>query len=217
MLTDDVGLWCQIECATAQNRAALFLDRDGVVVADTRYLGRPEDLRMMDGAASAIARCNALNIPVVLVTNQSGIARGFYDWDGFRAVQAALSAALAAVGAHVDAVLACAYHAEGAPPLRSVNHPWRKPNPGMITTAAEHMGLDLLHSWIIGDSVSDIRAGAAAGLAGGTLLATSGGLLREARLLANDRFVVERAPNLAAAVDRLIEAGRLVRGDAAGQ
>jgi D-glycero-D-manno-heptose 1,7-bisphosphate phosphatase len=211
MISDDAGLWCQIEYATAHNQAALFLDRDGVVVADTRYLGRPEDLRMMEGAASAIARCNDLNIPVVLVTNQSGIARGFYDWDGFRAVQAALSASLAAAGARLDAVLACAYHAEGAAPLRSANHPWRKPNPGMIITAADHMGLDLSRSWIIGDSVSDITAGATAGLAGGTLLATPEGLVREAQLLANDRFVVESAPNLAAAVGRLIEGGRLAR------
>lgn len=214
----DVGLWCQIECATVHNRAAaLFLDRDGVVVADTRYLGRPEDLRMMEGAALAIARCNGMHIPVVLVTNQAGIARGYYDWNGFRAVQAALSAALAAAGARLDAVLACAYHAEGAPPLRSVNHAWRKPNPGMIVTAADRMGLDLSRSWIIGDNVSDITAGAAAGLAGGTLLAPSDALLREARLLANDRFVVEGAPDLAAAVGRLIEAGRLARQDAMGQ
>jgi D-glycero-D-manno-heptose 1,7-bisphosphate phosphatase len=76
---DDVGLRCQIECTTAQNVAALFLDREGVVVADTRYLGRLQDLRMTDGVASAIARCNALNIPVVPMTNQSGIARGFCD------------------------------------------------------------------------------------------------------------------------------------------
>jgi len=217
MTSEDAGLWCQIEYAPVRNRAALFLDRDGVIVADTRYLGRPEDLRMMDGAASAIVRCNALNIPVVLVTNQSGIARGFYDWNGFQAVQAALSAALAAAGARLDAVLACAYHAEGAPPLRSVDHPWRKPNPGMIITAAERMGLDLSRSWIIGDSVSDIAAGAAACLAGGTLLAALDGPLREAQLLANDRFVVESAPNLAAAVGRLIEAGRLAREDATGQ
>ena len=70
---DDAGLWCEIDCTTAQNRAALFLD--GVLVVDTHYLGRPEDMRMMEGAASAIARCNALDIPVVLVTNQAGIAR----------------------------------------------------------------------------------------------------------------------------------------------
>jgi D-glycero-D-manno-heptose 1,7-bisphosphate phosphatase len=214
MLMDDLGLWCQIEYATARNQGALFLDRDGVVIADTRYLGSAEHLRMMDGAASAIARCNALNVPVVLVTNQSGIARRYYDWEGFRAVQATLSAALDAAGAHLDAVLACAYHAEGAPPLRSANHPWRKPNPGMILAAAERMNVDLSRSWIIGDSVSDITAGAAAGLAGGTLLTASEALLREAQLLANDRFVVESAHDLAAAVAGLIGEGRLVHRDA---
>src|SRR5580704_1605453 len=153
MIIDKRGLWCQIDYTGAPERPALFLDRDGVIVADTRYLGRPEDLRMMDGAASAIARCNALNVPVVLVTNQSGIARRYYDWDGFRAVQAALSAELAAVGAHLDAVLACAYHAKGNEPLRNVNHPWRKPNPGMIFAARDRLEIDLSRSWIIGDSV----------------------------------------------------------------
>src|ERR1700733_12838361 len=195
MLMDDAGLWCQIEYATAHNRAGLFLDRDGVIVADTRYLGRPEDLRMMDGAASAIARCNALNIPVVLVTNQSGIARGYYDWDGFRAVQAALSAELAAAGAHLDAALACASHADGHEPLRNVNHPWRKPNPGMIFAARDRMEINLSRSWIIGGGVSDVAAGAAAGLAGGVLLAAGDAPLREAQTLANHRFAVENAPD----------------------
>jgi D-glycero-D-manno-heptose 1,7-bisphosphate phosphatase len=217
MLMDDPGLWCQIECATARNRAALFLDRDGVVVADTRYLGRPEDLRMMEGAASAIARCNNLNIPVVLVTNQSGIARGYYDWDGFRAVQAALSAELSAAGAHLDGVLACAYHAEGNEPLRHASHPWRKPNPGMIFAARDCIDIDLSRSWIIGDAVSDIAAGAAAGLAGGVLLAAGDGPLREAQALVNDRFAVESTPDLAAAVAGLLTGGRLAHWAAARQ
>jgi D-glycero-D-manno-heptose 1,7-bisphosphate phosphatase len=217
MIGDDAGLWFEVERATAPNQAALFLDRDGVVVADTRYLGRPEDLRMMKGAASAIARCNALNIPVVFVTNQSGIARGYYDWDGFRAVQAALSAELAAAGAHFDAVLACAYHAEGNEPLRNANHPWRKPNPGMILAARDCMDIDLSRSWIIGDSVSDIVAGAAAGVAGGVLLGAADGPLRQAQAMANDRFAVVIAPNLAAAVAGLIGDGRLAHRDAPDQ
>ena len=214
--SDDPGLWCQIEYSTARNRtAALFLDRDGVVVADTRYLGDPEGLRMMDGAASAIARCNALNVPVVLVTNQSGIARGYYDWDGFRAVQTVLEAELAAAGARLDAVLACAYHADGHQPLRQVNHPWRKPNPGMILAAAERMGLDLSRSWIIGDNVSDVAAGAAARLAGGILLAAGDTPLHQAQALANECFAVENAPDLAAAGAVLLNRGRLVGAVAA--
>jgi D-glycero-D-manno-heptose 1,7-bisphosphate phosphatase len=216
-MMEDAGLWCQIECATVQNRAALFLDRDGVVVADILYLGRPEDLRMMEGAASAIARCNALDIPVVLVTNQSGIARGYYDWDGFCAVQAALSAELAAAGAHLDAVLACAYHADGNEPLRNANHPWRKPNPGMIFAARDRLEIDLSRSWIIGDTVSDIAGGAAAGLAGGILLAAGDGPLREAQAMANDHFAVESAPDLATAVAGLLKAGQLPHPAAARQ
>jgi D-glycero-D-manno-heptose 1,7-bisphosphate phosphatase len=211
MIIDDVGLWCQIDCAAAAGRPALFLDRDGVVVADTHYLGRPEDLRMIEGAAAAIARCNALQIPVVLVTNQSGIARGYYDWEGFRAVQAALVADLTAAGAHLDAVLACAYHAEGRESLRVADHPWRKPNPGMILAAGGRMDLDLPRSWIVGDTVHDLAAGMAAGLAGGTLLAAVD-RPEGTQLAATDRFVVETAPSLAAAVAALIERGRLAPG-----
>lgn len=81
-------------------------------------------------------------IPVVLVTNQSGIARGYYGWDGFHAVQAALSQKLASTGSHLDAVLACACHAEDREPLRALSHPWRKPHPRMIPVAGRPMNLD---------------------------------------------------------------------------
>jgi D-glycero-D-manno-heptose 1,7-bisphosphate phosphatase len=209
MEIDDVGLWCQIDCMDFHGRAALFLDRDGVVVLDTHYLGRPEDLRLIEGSASAIARCNTLGIPVVLVTNQSGIARGYYGWDGFRAVQTALEAELASAGAHLDAVLACAYHSQGNEPLRVSQHPWRKPNPGMILEAGSRMNLDLPSSWIIGDRVHDVAAGKAASLAGGVLVRPDRFEHAEAQSLANDRFVVEIAGNLAEAVDILIECRRL--------
>ena len=107
-LVDRVGLWCEIGGRSFAGRAAIFLDRDGVIVEEVNYLGRAQDLKMLPGAAMAIGRCNRLGIPVVVVTNQSGIGRGYYDWSGFRAVQAALSAALAKEDAHIDAVLACA-------------------------------------------------------------------------------------------------------------
>jgi D-glycero-D-manno-heptose 1,7-bisphosphate phosphatase len=209
MGVEDIGLWCEIGKADWNRRPALFLDRDGVMVADTAYLGRAEDLRMIDGMALAIGRCNALEIPVVVVTNQSGIARGYYDWDGFRGVQAVLSAALAAAGAHLDAVLACAYHAEGSPPLRVDSHPWRKPNPGMIIAAGRGMNLDLSRSWIVGDKTDDLAAGAAAGLAGGTLVAADDGERRNALLRASPQFVVETVANAADALARLIDSGRL--------
>lgn len=211
MDVDDVGLWCELGQAERAARPALFLDRDGVIIADTNYLGRAEDLRMIEGVAAAIARCNALQIPVVVVTNQSGIARGHYDWNGFRAVQAAVSAALAAAVARVDAVLACGYHAEGLGALRVGDHPWRKPNPGMILAAGGGMNLDLSRSWIIGDKASDLAAGSAAGLAGGTLVASDGRERQVASQLAGARFIVEMATNPADALAMLIDSGRLAQ------
>jgi len=211
MAVDDVGLWCEIGKADWAHRPALFLDRDGVIVADTDYLGRAEDLRMIEGVAAAIARCNALGIPVVVVTNQSGIARGYYDWNGFHAVQSALAAELAVAGAHLDAVLACAYHAEGLGSLRVDGHPWRKPNPGMIFAAGKGMNLDLSRSWIIGDKAHDLAAGAAGGLAGGTLVSPDDRERQQALLLASGQFVVETAASPVAALAGLVESGRLTR------
>jgi len=211
MALDDAGLRCELGQADWGGRPALFLDRDGVIIVDTGYLGRADDLRMIGGVAPAIARYNALGIPVVVVTNQSGIARGYYDWNGFHAVQSALSAELAAAGAHLDAVLACAYHAEGLEPLRVGDHPWRKPNPGMIFAAGKGMNLDLSRSWIVGDKAHDLAAGSAAGLAGGTLVSPYGRERQQASLLASRQFAVEVAANPADALARLAESGRLTR------
>jgi D-glycero-D-manno-heptose 1,7-bisphosphate phosphatase len=204
----DIGLWCELAPAGRTLRPALFLDRDGVINADTGYVGRAEDLRMLEGVAAAIARCNALKIPVVVVTNQSGIARSLYDWDGFHAVQAGVVAHLAAAGAHLDAVLACAYHGDGSGPLRVDNHPWRKPNPGMILAAASGMNLDLARSRIVGDRAHDLAAGAAAGLCGGTLIAADELEQQAALALANSRFVVEIASSSAAAIAAAADRGR---------
>jgi D-glycero-D-manno-heptose 1,7-bisphosphate phosphatase len=211
MATDDIGLWCELGAADAVLRPALFLDRDGVIVIDTNYLGRAEDVRMIDGVAAAIARCNVVQIPVVVVTNQAGIGRGFYDWDGFGAVQAAISAALSAARAHLDGVLACAYHGEGLGALRIADHAWRKPKPGMLLAAAKGMNLDLSRSWIVGDKAHDLAAGAAAGLAGGTLVSPDDRERQQARRLASARFLVEMAANPAEALAKLIESGRLVQ------
>jgi D-glycero-D-manno-heptose 1,7-bisphosphate phosphatase len=205
MTDQDAGLWCEVDAAVPPGRAALFLDRDGVIVTDTHYLCRVEDMCMIAGAAAAIARCNRLNIPVVVVTNQAGIGRGYYGWDDFHAVQGALAAALAADGAHLDGVVACAYHADGRAPLRVGNHPWRKPNPGMIVEAARRMRLDLSRSWIVGDRAHDLGAGAAAQLAGGTLLTAEASERQAAAKFASARFMVDTASDLAAAVSALFD------------
>jgi D-glycero-D-manno-heptose 1,7-bisphosphate phosphatase len=207
---DDPGLWCEIGAADRTGRAALFLDRDGVIVVDTHYLGRPEELRLIPGAAAAIARANALGIPVVVVTNQSGIGRGYYDWAAFEAVHAALAAGLAAEGAHLDAVLACAYHHDARGAMRVADHSWRKPRPGMILEALRRLRLDPSSSWIIGDRTHDLAAALAAHLAGGTLVGASSPPERQAALqLAGARFTVETEADLHEAVAALIARGRL--------
>jgi D-glycero-D-manno-heptose 1,7-bisphosphate phosphatase len=210
----DSGLWCEISAGDFEHRPALFLDRDGVIVEDTCYLGRAEDMRMLRGASNAVAKCNRLGIPVVLVTNQSGIARRLHDWQGFHGVQGALSAALANDGAHVDAVFACAHNADGSAPFNVADHPWRKPNPGMVLAAGRRMKLDLSHSWIVGDRASDIAAGRAAHLAGGILISPrQDDPERQAVTgLKAQGFIVDISVSLEDAVSLLLSQGRLSAG-----
>ncbi len=166
---DGEGVWCEVRRAPegAARRPALFLDRDGVVVEEVHYLSRPEDVRLVPGAAEAIRAANLRDIPAVLITNQAGIGRGLYGWDAFARVQKTILDRLARTGAIVDAVYACPHHAEGVEPYRHPDHPARKPNPGMLLRAGAALRLDLGASWAVGDRASDIEAARRAGLAGG--------------------------------------------------
>jgi len=145
-------------------RPALLLDRDGVVVVEVNYLSRVEDVALLPGAAELIAWANRAAIPVVVVTNQAGIARGYFGWDQLVAVQQRLRQLLAAQGAVVDLTIACPYHSTGLAPFVHPDHPMRKPNPGMLQAAAAELWLDLAASVMVGDKVSDLEAGYAAGV-----------------------------------------------------
>ncbi len=177
VLTAD-GVWSQVfrpASPGAEKRAALFLDRDGVVAIEAHYLHKIEDARLDPGASAVIAEANRLGLPVVLVTNQAGIGYGYFGWDEFIAVQEKLLGDLAAGGAKIDAVFACPHHAKGKPPYDHPDHPARKPNPGMLLMAGERLDLDLTRSWIVGDRESDLAAGKNAGLAGGLQVLTGHG------------------------------------------
>ncbi len=200
---DDDGIWCQAprpeRAASLRGRPALFLDRDGVLVAEVGYLHRPGDVRLIPGAAALIAAANRAGLAAVLVTNQAGIGRGYYGWAEFQATQERVSENLAAAGAALDMVLACPFHAQGQPPYRHPAHPCRKPRPGMILRAAARLGLDLAGSWIVGDRAIDLEAGRAAGLAGGMQVLTGHGAAeRDAALeVASGRFRVLGAESVA--------------------
>jgi D-glycero-D-manno-heptose 1,7-bisphosphate phosphatase len=170
-------LWRQVlnRAQGPGRRPAVFLDRDGVVVEEVAYLHRPDDVRLIAGAADVIAEANRRALVVVLITNQAGIGRGRYGWPEFAAVQERIVDELAALGALVNGVFACPHHAEARPPYDRPDHPWRKPSPGMLLAAAERLPIDLGRSWIVGDRATDLEAGRNAGLAGGIHVATGYG------------------------------------------
>lgn len=146
----------------AEPRRAVFLDRDGVIVEETHYLHRVEDVRFIAGALHAVAAMSGLGFAVVVVTNQAGIGRGYYAWEDFERVQEYIERELAKAGGWFDGVWACAYHPEGA--VDAAASRYRKPNPGMLEEAAAELGLDLRNSWLVGDKPSDIGAALNAGL-----------------------------------------------------
>jgi len=207
-LSED-GLWSQVLNSPqgSGRHRALFLDRDGVIVEDTNYLHRPEDVRMIDGAVEVIATANQLAIPVIVITNQAGIARGLYGWNEFVQVQETILAALDIGGAFVNAVFACPHHGDGKPPYKQADHPWRKPNPGMLQAAAERMALDIAHSWVIGDHAGDLEAGRTTGLAGGLHVLTGHGAdsgERDAAMaLSHDGFQTLTGASVADALEAL--------------
>lgn len=148
-------------------RPAAFLDRDGVLIEDTGYPHRPEDLRLIPGAAEAVARLKAAGFTTVIVTNQSGVARGLFSEDRMWAFNAELVDLLATRGAVIDAVYACPFLPDA--PVAAYahpDHPDRKPNPGMLLRAARDLDLDLSRSILIGDRDSDLLAAERAGVAG---------------------------------------------------
>lgn len=197
----DPGLWAERR-TDRRGGPALFLDRDGVIVEEVNYLHRAADVQLTPDAGALIAHVNRLGIAVVMVTNQAGVGRGYYDWDDFRIVQQEIHLRLALAGAHIDAVYACGYHENGEPPLDVADHGWRKPNPGMLAAAMSDLGLEADRSWIVGDRASDLAAGRAAGLRGGALVATGYGAETEeqqqAEALSGDSFLIRRIERLAA-------------------
>lgn len=131
---------------------ALFLDRDGTVMVDAHYASDPSQVALIDGAAAAIARANAAQIPVVLVTNQSGIGRGLLTEAQYHAVHERLVALMHAAGAHLDGSYFCPHWPERDGPCAC-----RKPGIGMHEQAARDLQLSLARSAYIGDRFRDVE------------------------------------------------------------
>ena len=148
-------------------RPALFLDRDGVLNEDQGFVYRWEDFRWIAGARATVAAFNRAGWLVIVVTNQSGVGRGFYTEDDVHALHARMGEDLAADGGHIDAFYHAPHHPEA--PLDAYRHPDppdRKPNPGMLLRALADWPIDREASLLIGDKPSDLEAALRAGVRG---------------------------------------------------
>ena len=183
---------------SATRRPAVFLDRDGTIIEDTGYVSRPEDVALRPGAADAIARLNRANVPVIVISNQSGIGRGLYSEADYDRVRACMDDALRAHGAHVDATHICPHapRADGSAPCEC-----RKPGTLLYLQASETMRLDPARSWYVGDRWRDIAP--AERLGGRGLLVPSPRTPPEELARARERFDV--VPTLEAAVEQILK------------
>jgi D-glycero-D-manno-heptose 1,7-bisphosphate phosphatase len=183
-------------------KPAVFLDRDGTMIEDVGYLDALDRVDFFPWTVDAIRMLNRAGLPVVVVTNQAGIARGFFDETFVQETHRAIAARLEAGGARVDAYYYCPHHPDGRVAAYAHRCECRKPGPGMIQNAASDLGLDPARSFVVGDTWLDIGLARAVG-ARGILVRTGAGAAWEARTpsdLAADAVV----DNLAAAVSWIL-------------
>lgn len=176
---------------------AVFVDRDGTVIREREYLWDPADVELLPGAAQALAAFQAAGYAIVIVTNQSGIARGYYGEADYRAVEAEVERQLAAAGVSVLGSYFCPHHPEETGPCDC-----RKPATGLFERAGRDHDLDLTRSVYVGDRLRDVEPGRVLG--GAAVLVRTGYGQREAAGAADEVLVMD---DLAAAASRLLAAG----------
>jgi D-glycero-D-manno-heptose 1,7-bisphosphate phosphatase len=144
-------------------RAGVFLDRDGTLNVEIDFLRTPEELELIPGAARAVRTLNELRLPTCVISNQSGVARGYLTEAGLVPIHARLQEELAREGAHIDRIYYCPHHpTEGVAPY-NVDCDCRKPKPGMILQGARELGIDPARSYVVGDRLGDMQAGRTVG------------------------------------------------------
>ncbi|MGH3517722.1 MAG: HAD-IIIA family hydrolase [Haloechinothrix sp.] len=145
------------------SQAGVLLDRDGTIIVDHGYVGSVDRVEFIAGSIEAIAALNEAGVPVAVLTNQAGVARGYYGIEDVQVVHKHITAELAREGAHVDLWLFCPYHPDGTVKAFARASADRKPAPGMALAAAQALDLNLSASWVVGDSSADIDLAKAVG------------------------------------------------------
>ena len=189
----------------AAGRPAAFLDRDGTIVREVDFLTDPEQLELLPGAARALRRLERAGYARVLITNQSGVARGYLSEARLHEVHRQLRRMLSEAGASLDAIYYCPHHpSAGEPPYRRACD-CRKPAAGMLERATDALGLDPRRSFTVGDSLRDLQAAAPLGIEG-VLVETGKGSAMLDRLREAGEALPPHAPDLEAAVERWLGA-----------
>jgi len=142
---------------------AVFVDRDKTIIEDPGYISDPQAVKLLPGVELAIKSLHQAGYKVVVVTNQSGVARGLITEEALDAIHAEMRRQLRAKGVHLDGVYYCPYHPEGTVEQYAKDSDLRKPRPGMLLKAAADLDIDLAASWMVGDSARDVEAGQRAG------------------------------------------------------
>jgi D-glycero-D-manno-heptose 1,7-bisphosphate phosphatase len=156
----------------ASSRAALLLDRDGVINVDKNYVAHRQDFEWCAGIFRLTRIAADHDIPIIVVTNQSGIGRGYYTQSDFDRLNDWMCAEFANRGTPLAAVYHCPYHPEATIRTLRADHPWRKPAPGMLLAAARDLDLDLANAVMIGDQWNDMLAASRAGVRTAVLVGT---------------------------------------------
>ena len=182
-------------------RPAVFVDRDGTLMVERHYLSHPDGVVLVPGAGAALRLLAGAGYVLVVVTNQSGIARGIYTLEEYYAVAERVDLVLAEAGVAVDGTYFCPHHPDITGPCDC-----RKPDTGMYLQAAKELGVDLERSWYVGDKVTDVLPALALG-GRGVLVRTGYG--REQEMIASDDVPV--VDDLGAAARLIVEAGTVLR------
>jgi len=183
-------------------KKACFLDRDGVLIEEAHYLKDPEQVKIIPGAYSAVKKLKEMGFLCIVVSNQSGVARGYFKEPDIKAIETRIDEYLAAEGLKIDAYYNCPHHPKGTVPQYAKDCACRKPAPGMILKAAAEHGIDLKSSFMIGDKFSDLKAAEKAGCQFQILVKTGHGN-EEIEAHGTDGAII--ADDISAAVDYYFE------------
>lgn len=156
-------------------RKAVFLDRDGTIIEERNYLSNPEEVRLIEGAPESILALSNAGYFVVMVSNQSGVARGLFGEREVRLVNDRVEEELKRFGAQLDAIYYCPHYEKGTVSRYAIACSCRKPQPGMGYQAAKDHGLELSESYMIGDKLSDVEFGRNCGMKNAILVRTGHG------------------------------------------